>query len=71
MFLLIQAYDVLDELHIRLHMVDDQAPDGAPMTVFKSTLVIHRPDWIRSERDLIALVGESVIDAAHSDNPLL
>jgi len=71
MFLLVQAYDVLDQIFLRVHMVDDDQAEGAMTTIFKANVEQHRPRDIRSERDVIAFVGEQLVDIAHQESPLL
>lgn len=66
-----QCYDVLGDLHVRVHMVDDQ-PGMEPMaTVLRMTAQAHRPAEVKSERDVLAWLGEELIEMAHADSPLL
>ena len=71
MFMMVQCYDVLDRLHVRARMVDDSATQEILVEVLRLVMDAHRPEEVKSPRDLLAWLGESLIDMAHSDNPLL
>lgn len=71
MFLMVQAYDVMDQMHLRLHLVDDGEEGQILVTRTKLNWDAHRPADVKSDRDLIAWVGEELIEAAHSNQPLL
>lgn len=71
MFLLVQAYDVMDQMHVRLRLVDDGDDGQILVTRTKLNWDAHRPADVKSDRDVIAWLGEELIEAAHSETPLL
>ena len=71
MFVMITAWDVMGTLHITARIVEDEHEAEALHVAFTANSTVPLPRHSLGLRDVVALIGEELINVAHDSSPLL
>lgn len=70
MYAMITAYDVMDRIQLRVRIIDNPEQAEILTESFKATVTLPLPAEGHSDRDLLAIIGEELLNLAYRESPV-